>query len=161
MCIKCFHGIHTMKKLCSAGAIITDGTKILLGHITGTPYWDIPKGQIDPKEAPIDTCIREVYEETGLWIKSGQSVYTVIGQIQAYFFDLGRYAYIKKKDLHLYLLYCTPLPNVDTLKCTSVYGHHDLPEIDRYQHVDIQEMQLYMRPALYSVIAKCIQTNTC
>lgn len=29
-------------------------------------YWDFPKGEIDPGEAPLDTARREVIEETGL-----------------------------------------------------------------------------------------------
>ena len=53
----------------SAGAIVfyenSDGRKyLLLRHHKG--HWDLPKGNIEKDEIPIETAKREVFEETGL-----------------------------------------------------------------------------------------------
>ena len=42
-----------MKKI-SAGLILTDGSKILLCHSTGNDFYDIPKGEIDFGENPLE-----------------------------------------------------------------------------------------------------------
>ncbi len=51
-----------MKKV-SAGVVITNG-KVVLG--VKSYKWDLPKGEIEPGEKPIDAAVREVEEETGL-----------------------------------------------------------------------------------------------
>ena len=51
-----------MKKV-SSGLVITDG-KVVLG--CKSYKWDLPKGEIEKNEEPIDAAIRETKEETGL-----------------------------------------------------------------------------------------------
>ncbi len=53
----------------SAGAIVFyegGGTReyLLLKHHKG--HWDLPKGNIEPGEVPLETAKREVFEETGI-----------------------------------------------------------------------------------------------
>ena len=53
----------------SAGAVVFRGgppsrVYLLLEYPAG--HWDFPKGNIEQGEAPIDTMVREVREETGL-----------------------------------------------------------------------------------------------
>lgn len=56
----------------AAGAIIVDNNKILLVKRAYPPkigWWCIPAGFMEWNEHPIQTAIREIYEETGLQIK--------------------------------------------------------------------------------------------
>ena len=50
----------------SCGVIVTDGERILLGHATRSPRWDIPKGVAEPGESFVNTAARELFEETSL-----------------------------------------------------------------------------------------------
>jgi prepilin-type N-terminal cleavage/methylation domain-containing protein len=61
-----------MKKESSAGAVIffQKGKKreyLLLNYLGG--HWGFPKGHIELNENPIKTAIREIKEETGLYVK--------------------------------------------------------------------------------------------
>jgi len=63
----------------SAGILVhrtvADGHEVLLGH-PGGPFWrgrdvgswSIPKGLVEPDEAPLDAAVREFLEETGIAI---------------------------------------------------------------------------------------------
>ena len=53
-------------KTTSCGVIVTDGTRLLLGHATRSPRWDIPKGGVEPGESFAAAAYRELHEETGL-----------------------------------------------------------------------------------------------
>ena len=53
----------------SAGLLIIQDNKILLGHPTSHSWYgsySIPKGEIEPDESKIEAAIRETYEEVGL-----------------------------------------------------------------------------------------------
>ena len=50
-------------------AVILREGKILLSHETGTGWWLVPGGGLEPGETPEECCIREVEEETGLLVK--------------------------------------------------------------------------------------------
>jgi ADP-ribose pyrophosphatase YjhB (NUDIX family) len=58
-----------MKK--SAGLVIIQNNKILLGHPTGSPWYgtySIPKGEMEEHESALETAIRETAEELGVEI---------------------------------------------------------------------------------------------
>ena len=55
-----------MAKRISCGVIVTDGNRLLLGHATRSPRWDIPKGLAEPGESLAAAAVRELAEETGL-----------------------------------------------------------------------------------------------
>ena len=91
----------------TCGVIITDGEQLVLGHVTGTSQWDIPKGGQAPGESFLITAIRELYEETGLVASPSQLT------------ELGPFSYRPDKDLILFLWHVDRLPNPKTLKCGS------------------------------------------
>ncbi len=107
----------------SCGVIVTDGRCLLLGHATGSPRWDIPKGLAEPDEPFAAAASRELQEETGL-----QAPPEVLC-------PLGRHAYLRHKDLVLFAWYPAELPVAACLRCTSMIdrpGRVAMPELDRF-----------------------------
>ena len=107
----------------SCGVIVTDGEKLLLGHATRSPRWDIPKGVAEPNEALAAAAARELLEETGLTVAPEELT------------DLGVHAYLRGKDLALFMWRPTRLPDPESLTCTSQFALPNgtlLPEFDRF-----------------------------
>ena len=107
----------------SCGVIVTDGERILLGHATRSPRWDIPKGVAEAGESFVRTAARELFEETNL---------SVAPEILA---DLGVHRYLRGKDLALFAWMPPRLPDPQSLTCTSHFALADgklLPEFDRF-----------------------------
>jgi 8-oxo-dGTP pyrophosphatase MutT (NUDIX family) len=50
----------------AAGALFTDGGRVLLVRKTYGNQWDIPGGYVDAGESPADACRRELREELGI-----------------------------------------------------------------------------------------------
>jgi len=124
-----------MKEI-SSGLIITNGVYFLGCKITGQNIYDIPKGKIDENETPIEACIREVREETGLIVDEFDLI------------PLGLYKYTPKKDLYLHYLFMSKLPDIDNLTCLTTFTHPKLGieilEINGYKHIKLNEINLYM-----------------
>lgn len=140
-----------MPKGLSAGFVIWCPSGLLLGHVTGGQSWDVPKGGLDPGEAPFDAAIRELQEESSLIFRPGMLVaatteYQVVGPQ-----DLGQHPYTKGKDLHLFQLRTVEDIDVDELACTSmvIRPAYSFPEIDRFKIFHPREVQGVVRPALY------------
>lgn len=108
----------------SCGVIISDGERLLLGHATRSPRWDIPKGIAEPGETLVAAAARELHEETGLVAP------------KADLHPLGVYPYLPRKDLALFLWPRPPaaMPDPTALACTShfVWNGRELPEFDRF-----------------------------
>ena len=107
----------------SCGVIVTDGKRILLGHATRSPRWDIPKGVAEPGENFAEAAARELLEETGLAVPAGELV------------ELGVHAYLRGKDLALFAWTPPELPDPQSLTCTSRFALANwtlLPEFDRF-----------------------------
>jgi 8-oxo-dGTP pyrophosphatase MutT (NUDIX family) len=107
----------------SCGVIVTDGERVLLGHATRSPRWDIPKGSAEPSETFPIAAGRELLEETGLVI--GPEALT----------DLGVHPYLRGKDLALFMWKAAQLPDPRRLTCTSRFALPNgtlLPEFDRF-----------------------------
>lgn len=119
------------KKAISAGVIVWDGKKFIIGHATGGKHWDIPKGKIDPGEVSIAAAIRELYEETGLTVHYKNLTH------------LGIFPYKKDKDLSLYLWKVDKLPPLKSLKCHSTFVNKQgisLPEFNKFAHVNFDQV---------------------
>jgi 8-oxo-dGTP pyrophosphatase MutT (NUDIX family) len=107
----------------SCGVIVTDGEKVLLGHATRSPRWDIPKGIAEPNEDFADAAKRELREETGLVVSPDDLV------------ALGVHPYLRGKDLALFAWTPREMPNPTSLTCTSQFALPNgtlLPEFDRF-----------------------------
>ena len=118
----------------SAGMLITDGIHLLVCHVTGGNNFDIPKGQIEFGEQPIEACIRETFEETNLVYKKYQLK------------DLGEVSYLIDKNLHLFLTTVPQMPHIEILKCTSMFERYgkSYPEVDYYKIIKISDMEQYL-----------------
>lgn len=106
----------------SCGALVTDGTRLLLGHATRSPRWDIPKGIAEAGEELSQAAERELREETGLEVAP------------ALLLPLGVHQYLRGKDLALFEWRLAAMPDPSTLRCTSRFavGKMLLPEFDRF-----------------------------
>jgi 8-oxo-dGTP pyrophosphatase MutT (NUDIX family) len=113
-----------MPKHISCGVIVTDGNRILLGHATRSPRWDIPKGLAELGETLAAAAVRELAEETGLIVAEDELR------------PLGVHAYLRDKDLALFVWMPAQLPSPDTLTCRSTFalpGGAVVPEFDRFR----------------------------
>ena len=107
----------------SCGVIVTDGQNLLLGHATRSPRWDIPKGVAEPGETLPVAAARELLEETGLAVTPEELA------------DLGVHAYLRGKDLALFMWRPAQLPDPQHLTCASRFALPNgtlLPEFDRF-----------------------------
>ena len=107
----------------SCGVVVTDGERVLLGHATRSPRWDIPKGVAEPGETLPAAAARELLEETGLAIVPEELI------------GLGVHPYLRGKDLSLFLWKPAQLPDPQRLTCTSRFALPNgtlLPEFDRF-----------------------------
>lgn len=109
-------------KQTSCGVLVTDGTRLLLGHATRSPRWDIPKGIADAGEDFTSAAVRELREETGLQVDPAALI------------PLGTHRYLPAKDLALFEWRPAAMPDPATLRCTSLFavGNTLLPEFDRF-----------------------------
>ena len=107
----------------SCGVIVTDGDRVLLGHATRSPRWDIPKGGAEPGENFAEAAVRELREETGLSAPPEVLV------------PLGVHSYLRGKDLALFAWKPRQLPDPKSSTCASHFALPNgalLPEFDRF-----------------------------
>ena len=109
-------------KTTSCGVIVTDGERMLLGHATRSPRWDIPKGEAEPGESFLAAARRELCEETGLEAP------------EAALRPLGVFLYRATKDLALFAWALSPLPDPKALVCAAQFSWAGRmwPEFDRF-----------------------------
>ena len=110
--------------------VLNRHAELLLCHATGTPRWDIPKGGGDGEETASEIAIRETAEETGLQFMPEQLL------------DLGRFAYRRGKDLHLFAALIDRI-DASTCRCSSTFRDARgrlLPEMDRFEWVPFERV---------------------
>lgn len=131
------------KKTMSAGIVITDGSHVLLGHVTNHTYWDLPKGQMDPGESPLHAAVRECEEETGIQVPAHE------------LHVLGLYDYKPKKDLMLYLWCVKQMPDPASCVCNSKFKNHKgiwEPELDAFTCVRWEQITEYCQADMIRVL---------
>jgi len=111
------------QKTISCGVIVTDGVRLVLGHASRAPRWDIPKGGLEPGETFAEAACRELLEETGLIAP------------QEVLRPLGVKPYLRNKDLALFVWLVGVLPDPAALICKAFMtlpNGSRLPEFDRF-----------------------------
>lgn len=101
-------------------------------------YWDFPKGEVEEGEAPLDTAIREVKEETGL-----EDLSFNWGKV---FLETEPYCGGKKKAR--YYLAMTSESRVRF----SINPEIGRPEHHEYRWLNADELKELVPPRLHSVI---------
>lgn len=126
----------------SCGVVILDAAgRVFLAHATDTTHWDIPKGQGEPGESPLQAALRELLEETGIAFAPARLV------------DLGRFVYRHDKDLHLFAVRVAD-DEVDPARCvcTSLFpSRRDgsmIPEMDAYRWTAPGDVDAYASRSL-------------
>jgi 8-oxo-dGTP pyrophosphatase MutT (NUDIX family) len=136
----------------SCGVIVTDGERVLLGHATRSPRWDIPKGGAEPGETLALAAARELLEETGLAITPEELA------------DLGVHPYLRGKDLALFMWKPAHLPDPQGLTCTSRFALPNgtlLPEFDRFGLFAWDEALLRVGKNLARILGSIRQSAGC
>jgi len=116
-----------MPHVTSCGVLVTDGQLLLLGHATGSPRWDIPKGIAEPGEDFLAAAVRELDEETGLLVPPEALR------------SLGVHPYMPGKDLALFVWHPAQMARPQDLTCRSMFPLRTgamVPEFDRFSVVD-------------------------
>jgi 8-oxo-dGTP pyrophosphatase MutT (NUDIX family) len=137
-----------MARPVSCGVIVTDGKRVLLGHATRSPRWDIPKGLAEPGESHAAAAVRELAEESGLVVTEAD--------LRA----LGVHAYLRDKDLALFVWMPVEMPAPETLICRSTFVLPDgsvVPELDRFGLFDWDEALRKVGKNLARVLTQAVR----
>jgi 8-oxo-dGTP pyrophosphatase MutT (NUDIX family) len=106
----------------TCGVLVTDRDRLVLGHATRSPRWDIPKGVAQDNEDFAQAAVRELRKETGL------------EATPAALKGIGVFRYLPGKDLALFLWHPAEMPDPAMLRRESYFnvGARQLPEFDKF-----------------------------
>jgi putative (di)nucleoside polyphosphate hydrolase len=128
-----FYSNYENEKKTSCGILIfNEDNELLLCHVSGTDYYDIPKGVKERNETEIECAIRECREETGLEFKEEDLK------------KLGLHEYIpNKKDLYLFYTFVNKKDiDMSKLKCSSYFENDGYPvlEVNGYEFIHCDDV---------------------
>lgn len=99
--------------------------KFLVGHVTNSSFYSIPKGEVEQNEGYFTTAKRELFEETNIKYEDLN-----VANVQR----LPKQKYkSKKKILHPYLVCVFNSISEFEVKCNSVIDNTDIPEFDGFE----------------------------
>lgn len=110
--------------------------ELLVAHVTGQDWWDVPKGLLDEGELPRLAAVREVREESGIELYAPSLV------------EIGRVKYLPEKSLHLF---AAPWPHealdLSVCKCSTYFRCRKTgslrPEVDAFRWVAFGDIPQY------------------
>jgi len=117
-----------MKTTC--GVFLVCNNKLLIGHVTNSQDWSIPKGLIDPNETELEAALRELKEETNI-------------DSECLKFHNGTQLYVpyehKKKTLCAFLAFTDIEHDAICYSIVTSHGGEPFPEIDYFKWVNFDE----------------------
>lgn len=126
----------------TCGVLVVSPLGWLLGHTAGTPFWDLPKGKMDPHEAPLDAALRECEEETGLDLRPFRDGFQ----------DLGVDVYNRKRGKTLRLFQLTLEAPLDLTPCVSRTwvrrGDQAVLDMDAFAWVRPERVAQHVKPRM-------------
>ena len=135
-----------MEKTISCGSIVVKDRKMLLALPYNNGKWNLPKGMMDAEESFQTTAHRETWEECN--VDTSKSIISE---------DLGRFEYLRDKDLYLFLSVIDYEPE---LKCNSTFYDEQTEliahEMVAFKWVDFNDYSLYVSKALKFVLDEAI-----
>lgn len=135
----------------SCGVLITDGNNLLLGKVTGSSAWDIPKGMGMDDEDFKTTAIRETQEETGVILDPNNMTY------------LGIFPYKSYKSVAIFLYPVTTMPDINVMTCTSMFDAKNgkkSPEINGYGIFAIKDALTKVRSDMVKTLKLALKLNS-
>lgn len=125
------------KKITAAIVIIDHEGNILGCHGTGKPTgagYDFPKGCVEEGEADIAAAVRELREETDIYLDDS---YRLI--------DAGVHQHNKEKNIHIFIYKTNHFPDLNQLKCTTFFEAYgkQFPEVDSYKIISKSERGMF------------------
>ncbi|MFL6664398.1 MAG: NUDIX hydrolase [Rhizobacter sp.] len=133
-----------MKRTSCGVLVFSAERELLLCHLTGTPYWDLPKGLAEAGESDRDAAIRETAEECGLQLSADDLL------------DLGSHAYRPSKDLHLYAVRLEDATGA-VLECRARFVDRwgrQRPEVDDFLWADLAAVPERCAPSMTRVLMR-------
>lgn len=140
----------------SCGFLIKCKDEYLICRATGFSKWSIPKGKKEPLESDLQTAIRELEEETGIDLITDDLISKcIITKLYEYYLEK------QKKHVIVFLLECDEQSLKETpLICKSTFTNKQgkqLPEIDAYRWVKVEEMKPLMINSQQPMVDKLLE----
>ena len=129
------------KLVTCAVVIINDAGDILGVHPNGSKKdqdYDLPKGCAEVGELDMTAAVRELQEETDIYILPYE-FYKLI--------DLGIHPHNKKKNIHLFMYKVNSFPVLEQLKCSTLCEKYGcmVPEVNGYAIIKKNERNKFLK----------------
>ena len=137
----------------SCGILIkNEFDELLMGHVTGNSFFDIPKGGLDEGESYLACALRECEEETSIKLNESQLK------------DLGLHKYNKEKNLYLFEVNVKKDEiKLESLVCHSMFEHRYtkkmVPEVDGFSWVNVNDVDQFCAKSMAALLKKLYVEN--
>lgn len=133
-------------KISSGGLIFYKNKLLICRPKWDDDKWNLPKGIMEDNEDPLETAIREIYEETNIKIDKNCQIS-----------DLGKISYGRKKKLHLFFIILSGEP--ENLKCNSFFERDGgwIPEMVDYKWINPDDYPLYFSEKLTESVRRILK----